>query len=145
VPSYSKARWPADGPIRVLLEYLNDLHRAAGRPSMSEIGDGIALSRNAVHDFLTGRRMINAGNLQLLVTFRDGDTAKAERLRKKAAGAWADERDTVGTDPPPRAGHDDRPWMIPPIEREPIRRPGPATALTSLLNGGSALSLACTA
>ncbi|GGR51334.1 hypothetical protein GCM10010168_82710 [Actinoplanes ianthinogenes] len=133
MPSDRKAQWPADGPHRALLEYLDGLHRAAGRPSMSEIGKAIALGRSTVQGFLSGRRAISAGNLELLVTWLDGDTAKAERLRKAVA---ADDRATpqkpetaVSSPGTPRL------WMLPPVERETVPRWDLVAGLTALLCG----------
>lgn len=90
MPRFSKDRWPPSGDFRTLLEYLEVLHRAAGQPSFREIGNAVALSPNTISPFFTGARLINRGNLELLVEYLGGDTISAEALRKKAAVEWND-------------------------------------------------------
>lgn len=85
---FGKDRWPADGPVRALLEYLDELHRGRGQPSCREIGNAIGLAPSTVSPFFNGSRLISKENLELLVEFLEGDTAKAERLRRKARTAW---------------------------------------------------------
>jgi hypothetical protein len=87
---FSKARWPSDGPVRALLEYLDELHREAGQPSMRDIGKALAVAPATLHAHLTGVKLIGKGTLELLVQYLDGDTTKAERLRRKATVAWND-------------------------------------------------------
>jgi hypothetical protein len=89
VAEFGKDKWPADGAVRALLEYLDELHREAGRPSYTEMGRSVILAASTLSPFFTGTRLIGKGNLQLLVELLDGDTAKAERLRKKAAVEWS--------------------------------------------------------
>jgi tetratricopeptide (TPR) repeat protein len=88
LPAFSKDRWPADGAVRALLEYLDALHRDAGQPSSREIGKAIGLAHSTVAPFFTGTRLIGKGNLELLVQYLGGDPAQAERLRKQAATEW---------------------------------------------------------
>src|SRR5256885_7682641 len=45
---FSKHRWPADGPARELLGYLDDLHRAQGQPSMARIAKAVGLVAGTV-------------------------------------------------------------------------------------------------
>lgn len=85
---FSKERWPADGAVRALLEYLDELHRGFGQPSYAQMGGAVGLAASTVAPFFTGTRLISEGNLKLLVQYLDGDTAKAERLRKKSAVEW---------------------------------------------------------
>jgi tetratricopeptide (TPR) repeat protein len=116
VPAFSKERWPRDGAIRALLEYLDELHREAGQPSVRDISRAIGLSPSAISPFFTGTRLASKGNLELLVSHLGGDTAKAERLRKAASTEWNDSRSGTNsadsaTHPKPsattftRAGH----------------------------------------
>ncbi|WP_435186941.1 NACHT domain-containing protein [Streptomyces sp. bgisy126] len=88
--TFGKKHWPSDGPVRALLEYLDDIHRAAGRPSFTDLGRQVGLAPSTLSPFFTGRRPISRGNLHLVVEALDGDPAKAERLRKRAAAARAD-------------------------------------------------------
>lgn len=64
---FSKDKWPADGPVRALLSYLDRLHRAAGQPSLSEMGRAVALAPSTLSAFFTGARLIGRGNLELVV------------------------------------------------------------------------------
>ncbi|HZM82464.1 MAG TPA: tetratricopeptide repeat protein [Candidatus Limnocylindrales bacterium] len=84
----SRSKWPSAGPVRELLSYLESLHEAAGRPSLSEIGRGLALAPSTISAFFTGARLIGRGNLELLVEYLEGDVQRAEALRRKAAVAW---------------------------------------------------------
>ncbi len=88
MPQFSKRRWPADGPVRALLSYLDKLHRDNGQPSLSEIGGEVALAPSTLSAFFTGARLIGRGNLELVVEYLGGDVERAEKLRKKAATAW---------------------------------------------------------
>ena len=45
---FSKHRWPADGPERELLEYLDELHREQGQPSMARIAKAVGLVAGTV-------------------------------------------------------------------------------------------------
>lgn len=92
MPAFSKERWPPDGAIRALLEYLDELHRGAGQPSVRDISRAIGLSSSAISPFFTGTRLPSRGNLELLVSHLGGDTTKAERLRKAASTEWNDSR-----------------------------------------------------
>ncbi|WP_432086385.1 NACHT domain-containing protein [Streptomyces sp. bgisy095] len=83
--TFGKRHWPPDGPVRALLEYLDDIHRTAGRPSFTDLGRQVGLAPSTLSPFFTGRRLISQGNLHLVVEALDGDPAKAERLRKQAA------------------------------------------------------------
>jgi len=94
LPQFSKRKWPADGPVRALLTYLDRLHRDAGQPSLSEIGREVALAPSTLSAFFTGARLISKGNLELVVEHLAGDVEKAEKLRKKAAPAWNAERES---------------------------------------------------
>ncbi|MFB7620244.1 hypothetical protein [Kitasatospora sp. NPDC056181] len=86
---FGKDRWPADGAVRALLEYLDELHRGQGQPSYARMGREVGLAPSTLAPFFTGTRLIGAGNLELLVQHLDGDTARAERLRKRAAVEWS--------------------------------------------------------
>ncbi len=88
--AFSKDRWPAYGDVRALLEYLDELHRDAGRPTYPEIGEAVRLAPSTLSPFFTGVRLISKGNLELVVDYLGGDTVRAERLRKKAAAEWND-------------------------------------------------------
>lgn len=92
VATFNKERWPPDGAVRVLLEYLDELHRGAGQPSMRDMGDAIGLSSSGIQPYFAGTRLISKGNLQLLVNHLGGDVSRAERLRKMAATEWNDSR-----------------------------------------------------
>jgi tetratricopeptide (TPR) repeat protein len=92
VPAFSKERWPPDGAVRTLLEYLDELHREAGQPSVRDISRAIGLSSSAISPFFTGARLASKGNVELLVSHLGGDTAKAERLRKAASTEWNESR-----------------------------------------------------
>ena len=74
--------------MRDLLSFLSGLHEEAGRPSLTEIGRAVALAPSTLSAFFTGARLINRGNLELLVEYLDGDVERAERLRRRAAIAW---------------------------------------------------------
>src|SRR5262249_47243435 len=93
---FSKERWPADGPVRELLTYLEAIHRTAGQPSLSELGRAVALAPSTLSAFFTGRRLINRGNLELVVEYLGGNVPYAESLRRRAAPAWADLRTDPG-------------------------------------------------
>lgn len=104
---FSKDRWPADGPVRELLSYLETLHCAAGRPSLAEMGRAVVLAPSTLSAFFTGRRLISRGNLELVVEHLDGDPVHAEALRRRAVSAWASLRHSpaavvgvLSTDPP---------------------------------------------
>jgi tetratricopeptide (TPR) repeat protein len=84
----SRSKWPAEGPVRDLLSYLESLHDEAGRPSLSEIGRALALAPSTLSAFFTGARLIGRGNLELLVEHLEGDTRHAEILRRKAVASW---------------------------------------------------------
>jgi tetratricopeptide (TPR) repeat protein len=92
VAQFSKDKWPAAGPVFDLLSYLEQLHRAAGQPSLADIGKAVALAPSTLSSYFTGTRLINRGNLELLVEHLDGDIEWAERLRRKAATAWNTQR-----------------------------------------------------
>src|SRR5215813_4552247 len=92
LPQFSKRRWPAEGPVRALLTYLDRLHREAGQPSLSEIGRDVALAPSTLSAFFTGARLISRGNLELVVSHLGGDVERAERLRRKAATDWNTQR-----------------------------------------------------
>ncbi|MGH3798270.1 MAG: toll/interleukin-1 receptor domain-containing protein [Pseudonocardiaceae bacterium] len=74
--------------MRALLEYLDELHREAGQPSYAEIGRAVSLAPSTLSAFFTGARLISKGYLAFLVEHLGGDTARAERLRRKAATEW---------------------------------------------------------
>ncbi|MCX5122717.1 HEAT repeat domain-containing protein [Streptomyces sp. NBC_00347] len=99
--TFGKEHWPSDGPLRALLEYLDDIHREAGRPSFAELGRQVGLAQSTLSPFFTGRRLISQGNLHLVVEALDGDPGKAERLRKRAAAARADTPPLRASDPAP--------------------------------------------
>jgi tetratricopeptide (TPR) repeat protein len=101
---YSKDQWPSDGVVRALLDYLDELHRNMGQPSFGEIGKAIGLASSTLSNYFTCRRLINKGNLELLVQYLDGDTGKAERLRRKAATEWNSRADTEHVQISPEAG-----------------------------------------
>ncbi|RZU49376.1 NB-ARC domain-containing protein [Krasilnikovia cinnamomea] len=89
---FSKHRWPADGPERELLEYLDELHRAHGQPSMARIGKAVGLAAGTVSAFFTAARPIGPERLEAVVGFLGGDAARAERLRRSAATVRNDRR-----------------------------------------------------
>lgn len=88
MPNFKKDKWPADGPVRELLEYLNDLDLEMGRPSCAAISKATGIAASNVSQYFTGTRMITKGSLQILIDYLDGDPVKAERLRRKAAPTW---------------------------------------------------------
>jgi tetratricopeptide (TPR) repeat protein len=94
LPSFSKRRWPADGPVRELLSYLDQMHKAAGQPSLAEIGRAVALAPSTLSAFFTGARLIGRGNLELVVEHLGGEIELAESLRRKAATAWNTARES---------------------------------------------------
>ncbi|MEV7623758.1 NB-ARC domain-containing protein [Actinoplanes sp. NPDC089786] len=96
---FSKHRWPTGGPERDLLEYLDDLHRAHGQPSMARIGKAVGLVAATVSAFFTGARPIGPERLREIVTYLDGDPARAESLRRAAATVRNDRR---SSNPEPR-------------------------------------------
>jgi hypothetical protein len=100
VAGFSKEKWPADGAVRALLEYLDELHRGAGQPSYAEMGQEVHRAPSTLAPFFTGTRLIGKDALESLVQFLDGDTAKAERLRKKAAVEWDTRPQPADTAPP---------------------------------------------
>ncbi|MFG1603183.1 NB-ARC domain-containing protein [Actinoplanes sp. NPDC049265] len=89
---FSKHRWPAAGPERDLLEYLDELHRAHGQPSMARVGKAVGLVAGTVSAFFTGARPIGPERLRSIVAYLDGDTARAESLRRAAATVRNDRR-----------------------------------------------------
>ena len=104
MPKFGKDKWQADGPVRALLEYLDELDFDMGRPSGSIIYKATGIAPSTVSQYFTGTRMITGGNLELLVDFLGGDTVKAEKLRRKAVTAWdsrpapsSDSGEAVGT------------------------------------------------
>jgi len=88
VAKLSRSKWPADGPVRELLSYLDTLHARAGYPSLSDIGRALALAPSTLSAFFTGARLISRGNLELLVEHLEGDMRHAELLRRRAAAEW---------------------------------------------------------
>src|SRR4051794_29759841 len=94
---FSKHRWPPDGPERQLLEYLDDLHREHGQPSMARIGKAVGLVAGTVSAFFTGSRPIGPERLAAIVDYLGGDAQYAEKLRRSAATFRNDRR----TGPPP--------------------------------------------
>jgi tetratricopeptide (TPR) repeat protein len=84
---FSRRRWPPGGPVRELLSYLDELHREAGRPSLTELGRAVALAPSTLSAFFTGARLINRGNLELVVEHLGGDVNRAEALRRRAVVA----------------------------------------------------------
>ncbi|GIH11053.1 hypothetical protein Rhe02_91200 [Rhizocola hellebori] len=71
-----------------MLSYLDELHRNAGRPSLTEIGRAVALAPSTLSGFFTATRRISRGNLELIVEHLGGDVAHAEVLRRAAAAVW---------------------------------------------------------
>lgn len=95
---FSKHRWPAEGPVRELLSYLDELHREQGQPSMAQVGKAVRLAAGTVSAFFTGSRLIGREHLRELVVHLGGDSDRAERLRRAAATAWNEQR-AAGTLP----------------------------------------------
>src|SRR2546421_1737034 len=91
---FSKHRWPADGPERELLEYLDELHREQGQPSMARVAKAVGLVAGTVSAFFTGARPIGPERLAAIVEYLGGDARHAEKLRRAAA--------TPRPQPPPR-------------------------------------------
>lgn len=89
---FSKHRWPAGGPERDLLEYLDGLHREHGQPSMARIGKAVGLVAGTVSAFFTGARPIGPERLHSIVSYLEGDTAHAEALRRASATVRNDRR-----------------------------------------------------
>jgi tetratricopeptide (TPR) repeat protein len=89
---FSKHRWPADGRERELLEYLDDLHREQGQPSMARIAKAVGLVAGTVSAFFTGARPIGPERLAAIVEYLDGDAQYAEKLRRAAATVRNDRR-----------------------------------------------------
>jgi hypothetical protein len=100
VAGFSKEKWPPDGAVRALLEYLDELHRGFGQPSYAQMGGAVGLAASTVAPFFTGTRLIGEGNLELLVEYLGGDKASAERLRKKAATEWGTRPQPAHAAPP---------------------------------------------
>jgi tetratricopeptide (TPR) repeat protein len=92
VAGFSKHRWPAGGPERDLLEYLDELHRDRGQPSMARIGKEVGLVAGTVSAFFTGARPIGPERLAAIVGCLGGDRERAERLRRAAATDRNDRR-----------------------------------------------------
>jgi tetratricopeptide (TPR) repeat protein len=89
---FSKHRWPADGPERELLQYLDDLHRDQGQPSMARIAKAVGLVAGTVSGFFTGVRPIGPERLKAIVEYLGGDPQRAEKLRRAAATSRNDRR-----------------------------------------------------
>ena len=89
---FSKHRWPADGPERELLSYLDDLHREQGQPSMARIAKAVGLVSGTVSAFFTGTRPVGPERLKAIVEYLGGDPHQAERLRRAAATVRNDRR-----------------------------------------------------
>lgn len=89
---FSKHRWPADGPERELLVYLDDLHREQGQPSMARIAKAVGLVSGTVSAFFTGARPIGPERLRAVVEYLGGDVEWAEKLRRAAATERNDRR-----------------------------------------------------
>ncbi|MFJ4094313.1 hypothetical protein ACIPYS_22255 [Kitasatospora sp. NPDC089913] len=70
------------------------------------------MSRSMLWPFFTGVRLINEGSLNRLVVHLDGDVARAERLRKKAAAEWDDRPDPAPVGPAERAQAPNRPLHL---------------------------------
>src|SRR5262249_20606114 len=96
---FSKHRWPADGPERDLLMYLDDLHREQGQPSMARVAKAVGLAAGTVSAFFTGARPIGPERLGAIVEYLGGEAQHAEKLRRVAATRRNDRR--AG---PPAAG-----------------------------------------
>jgi hypothetical protein len=58
LPTLSKRSWPATWPVRDVLSYLEQAHKAAGQPYMVEIGRAVALVPTTLSAFFTGVRLI---------------------------------------------------------------------------------------
>jgi tetratricopeptide (TPR) repeat protein len=101
---FSKQHWPTHGAVRALLEYLDELHSDAGRPSYRQIGEEVRLAPGTLSPYFTGRRLISEGNLELVVRFFGGDQAKARRLWRKAAAEWRNRTVPVVAESSPKAG-----------------------------------------
>jgi tetratricopeptide (TPR) repeat protein len=89
---FSKHRWPADGPELELLEYLDELHREHGQPSMARIGKAVGLVAGTVSAFFTGARPIGPERLAAIVEYLGGDAKHGEKLRRAAATDRNDRR-----------------------------------------------------
>ena len=89
---FSKEKWPTDGPVRVLLCYMDDLHRQAGQPPLTEMGRAVSLAPSTLSAFFTGARLIGRGSLERLVEHLGGDVEAAERLRRGVGVSTADVR-----------------------------------------------------
>src|SRR2546421_5197060 len=89
---FSKHRWPADGPERELLEYLDELHREQGQPSMARVAKAVGLVAGTVSAFFTGARPIGPERLAAIVEYLGGDARHAEKLRRAAATVRNDRR-----------------------------------------------------
>jgi tetratricopeptide (TPR) repeat protein len=89
---FSKHRWPADGPELELLEYLDELHREHGQPSMARIGKAVGLVAGTVSAFFTGARPIGPERLAAIVEYLGGDALHGEKLRRAAATDRNDRR-----------------------------------------------------
>src|SRR5436190_1185118 len=89
---FSKHRWPADGPERELLEYLDELHREQGQPSMARIAKAVGLVAGTVSAFFTGARPIGPERLAAVIEYLAGDGQYAEKLRRAAATVRNDRR-----------------------------------------------------
>ena len=120
---FGRSRWPEDGPVRALLAYLDELHQAAGQPSLTEMGRAVALAPSTLSAFFTGARIIGRGNLELLIEHLDGDVTHAEMLRRRAATARNSDPSprravTVSADPDQDSGN--RVELI--VFEEPVNR-----------------------
>src|SRR5256714_12032913 len=89
---FSKHRWPAGGPERELLEYLDALHREQGQPSMARIAKAVGLVAGTVSAFFTGARPIGPERLAAIVGYLGGDAEHGEKRRGAAATARNDRR-----------------------------------------------------
>jgi len=89
---FGKHRWPADGPERELLKYLDELHREQGQPSMARIAKAVGLVAGTVSAFFTGARPIGPERLAAIVGYLGGDAQYAEKLRRAAATVRNDRR-----------------------------------------------------
>src|SRR5256885_2285811 len=103
---FSKHRWPAGGPERELLEYLDALHREQGQPSMARIAKAVGLVAGTVSAFFTGARPIGPERLAAVVGYLGGDAGYAEKLRRTAATSRNDRR----ADRPAAAHRPDLGW-----------------------------------
>src|SRR5256714_14722213 len=100
---FSKHRWPAGGPERELLEYLDALHREQGQPSMARVAKAVGLVAGTVSAFFTGARPIGPERLAAIVGYLGGDAPYAEKLRR-GGGAAPPHRGGGGGGPPRGAG-----------------------------------------